>query len=146
MEKQGKKEKTEGLNNKINELENKWKRALADYQNLEKRLNDEREQVIKFANFGLIYDILPVLDSLEEAESYIKDNGLDLCIKKFKDILKGYGVIEIESLGKDFNSDTMEAIDTKEGEQNKVLKVHKKGYMLRDKVLRPAQVIVGRKD
>jgi len=87
MEKQGKKEKTEGLNNKINELENKWKRALADYQNLEKRLNDEREQVIKFANFGLIYDILPVLDSLEEAESYIKDNGLDLCIKKFKDIL-----------------------------------------------------------
>ena len=69
-----------------------------------------------------------------------------MCIKKFKDILRGFGVIEIESLGKDFNADTMEAIDTKEGEQNKVLKVHKKGYMLIDKVLRPAQVIVGRKD
>ena len=146
MEKQSKKEKSEEFNNRINELENKWKRALADYQNLEKRLNDGKEQVIKFANFGLIYDILPVLDSLEEAESYIKDKGLDLCIKKFKDILKGYGVIEIESLGKDFNSDTMEAIDTKEGEQNKVLKIHKKGYMLRSRILRPAQVIVGRKD
>lgn len=146
MEKQGKKEKTEEFNNKVNELENKWKRALADYQNLEKRLNDEKEQVIKFANFGLIYDILPVLDSLEEAENYIKDNGLDLCIKKFKDILKGCGVIEVECLGRDFNADTMEAIDMKEGEQNKVLKIHKKGYMLRDKVLRPAQVIVGRKD
>ena len=63
-----------------------------------------------------------------------------------KDILSGFGVIEIESLGKEFNADIMEAIDTKEGEQNKVLKVHKKGYMLIDKVLRPAQVIVGRKD
>ena len=120
----------EELEKKVLDLENKWKRALADYQNLEKRTAEESKSVLDFASEAILYDLLPVLDSLEDATLHIKDEGLNLCLKKFKDFLESYDVEEIKVDGTDFDADTMEAIGSEKGEENKVVKVHKKGYML----------------
>jgi len=134
------------LKNKILEAENKWKRALADYQNLEKRTQEQKAEFAEFANCGFMLDFLGVLDCLESAASHIKNEGLDLSVKKFKEVLESNGVSEIKAEGEVFNADSMEAVDAQKGEEGKVLKVNKKGYILNNRVLRPAQVVVGRKE
>ncbi|MBU1016990.1 MAG: nucleotide exchange factor GrpE [Patescibacteria group bacterium] len=134
------------LQEKVQETENKWKRALADYQNLEKRTNEQKIEFIELANHKVILDFLDVLDCLEDSAKHIKNEGLNLSVKKFKDALLGNGVSEIQTDDVDFDHNLMEAVDTQKGTENKVLKVNKKGYILNNKVLRPAQVVVGRKE
>jgi len=70
------------------EWEEKYKRARADYANLERRIKDQQEEFVKFANSVLILKLLPVLDDLEKASGKIKDEGLNLVLKKFKEVLK----------------------------------------------------------
>jgi len=134
------------LQNRVSDTENKWKRALADYQNLEKRTQEQKVEFIEFANYNIILELLDVIDCLESTTDHIKDDGLNLSVKKFKDVLSNNGVTEIKAENEDFNASLMEAIDTQKGTENKVLKVNKKGYILNNKVLRPAQVVVGRKE
>jgi len=125
-------------------LENQLKRALADYQNLEKRIANEKSSWILASNRNLLLKLLPGLDSLLLAEKHTQDEGVKLSIKHFLDILENEGVKKIETVGKDFNPNLMEAITTQEGEDGKVLEEVRSGYMLFDSVLRPAQVIVGK--
>jgi molecular chaperone GrpE len=125
-------------------LENQLKRALADYQNLEKRIAEEKSIWLKVANKNLLLKLLPGLDSLLLAEKHTQDEGVKISIKHFLDILENEGVKKIETIGKDFDPNLMEAITTGEGEDNKVLEEVRSGYMLFDLVLRPAQVIVGK--
>ncbi|MGA2967996.1 MAG: nucleotide exchange factor GrpE [Candidatus Levyibacteriota bacterium] len=126
-------------------LENQLKRALADYQNLEKRIAEEKSSWIKIANKDLLLRLLPGLDNLILAEKHTQDEGVKLSIKHFLDILENEGVKRIETVGKTFDPNLMEAITTQEGEEGKVLEEVRSGYMLYDSVLRPAQVIVGQK-
>mgnify|MGYP003395389464 CR=1 FL=1 len=94
----------------------------------------------------MIEKFLPVLDNLLSAQKHINDEGLEIVIKQFQDILSSEGVEEIEAEGQEFNPLLHEATDVTEGENdNKVVKVVRKGYKLNDKVLRPAQVTVERK-
>ena len=79
------------IEQKIEELDNKYKRALADYQNLEKRILEERRDWIKCSNKELILNLLPVLDTLIMVNNHIKDEGLVLSLKQFWDILKKEG-------------------------------------------------------
>ena len=88
--------------------------------------------------------LLPGLDSLLLAEKHTQDEGVKLSIKHFLGILENEGVKKIETIGKDFDPNLMEAITTQEGENNKVLEEVRSGYMLFETVLRPAQVIVGK--
>jgi molecular chaperone GrpE len=88
---------------------------------------------------------LPGLDNLILAEKHTQDEGVKLSIKHFLDILENEGVKRIETVGKTFDPNLMEAITTQEGEEGKVLEEVRSGYMLYDSVLRPAQVIVGQK-
>lgn len=125
-------------------LENQLKRALADYQNLEKRVAEEKISWIRFANKDLLLRLLPGLDSLLLAEIHTQDEGVKLSIKHFLDILGETGVEKIESLGKDFDPKFMEAVTTKEGEEGKVVEEVRAGYTLNGQVLRPSQVIVGK--
>lgn len=129
---------------KTEELMNNWKKALADYQNLEKRVAAERTEWIRGANKDLILRILPVLDTLTLASLHDKNDSLQISIKQFEDVLKAEEIEKIETEGKDFNPATMECVATIEGENNKVLQETRSGYMLNDKVLRPAQVKVGK--
>jgi len=133
----------EELEEKISELTNNWKRALADYQNLEKRYDKEKQDFVQFATSGLILKLLSALDHFERIQNYLKDDGLDLAIKEFKKVLVEEGLDEIEALGQQFNPMEMEAIEVGEGEEGKVLEVLQKGYRLKGRVLRPAKVKVG---
>jgi molecular chaperone GrpE len=131
-------------NTELSNLENQLKRALADYQNLEKRIASEKSSWILASNKNLLLRLLPGLDSLLLAEKHTQDEGVKLSIKHFLDILEQEGVKKIETVGKDFDPNLMEAITTQEGENNKVLEEVRSGYMLFETVLRPAQVIVGK--
>lgn len=128
---------------KIADLENKWKRALADYANLEKRIEKEKEDFVKFTNAQLLAKILNALDDLELAEKHLKDKGLTLAGNRFREIFKEEGVEEIEVLGRNFDPELMDAVETVRGSKNKVVGVVFKGYKLYGKVLRPAKVKVG---
>ncbi|MFH1840712.1 MAG: nucleotide exchange factor GrpE [Candidatus Shapirobacteria bacterium] len=123
---------------KITDLENKWKRALADYANLEKRIEKEKEDFVKFANAQLLNKLLAILDNLELAERHLKDKGLTLAGNRFREILKEEGVEEIEVLGRNFDPELMDAVETVDGPKNKVVEVVLKGYKLYVKVLSPA--------
>jgi len=129
---------------KIQELENNWKRALADYKNLEKRVEEEKREIFLFAKETIIKEMLPVLDNLEMLQKHIKDKGLELTIRNFEATLKDLGVKKIETTDKEFDPKTMEALEIVEGEKNKVIKTVLEGYLINEKLLRPAKVKVGK--
>ena len=131
-------------NTELSNLENQLKRALADYQNLEKRIASEKSSWILASNKNLLLRLLPGLDSLLLAEKHTQDEGVKLSIKHFIDSLEAEGVKKIETVGRTFDPNLMEAITTQEGEEGKVLEEVRAGYMLFDQILRPAQVIVGK--
>lgn len=133
----------EKLKVQLEEKESRYKRALADYQNLQKRTAEERLSLIRSANRELLLRLLPVLDTLLLANQHIKNEGLKVSIDQFLDALKAEGVIKIDALGKEFDPNLMECLKVEAGEENKVLEVLRTGYIINDKVLRPAQVIVG---
>lgn len=130
-------------NTDLQNLENQLKRAVADYQNLEKRVASEKAIWIGMANRDLIKRLLPGLDSLLLAESHTQDAGVKISIKHFLDALKEEGVERINTENADFDPNMMEAVSTLEGEEGKVVQEVKAGYTLNGEVIRVAQVIVG---
>ena len=135
--------KQAALQQKIVDLENKWKRALADYANLEKRIEREKESFVKFSNQGLISNLIIILDDLERCQVHLKDQGLALTINHFEELLKSEGIEEIVALNHHFDPLLMEATELIKGDKGKVLAVDLKGYLLNSKVIRPAKVKVG---
>ena len=114
------------LQDKVESLDNSWKRALADYSNLEKRTAEEKENFLTLVKIQIVESFLPFFDNLEKIQEHSKDEGLNLTLKDLQKVLKNTGVEEIEAEGKDFDHNTMEAIEIQKGEKNKVLKFSKK--------------------
>jgi molecular chaperone GrpE len=136
------------LNERVEELENNWKRALADYKNLERRTVEEKQEFAEFANVVLIQRLLPIVDNLEILEKHVHDTGLKMIIKEFKQILEDSGVSATESDSKHFDSETMDCVETadcEEKDHDKVVETMTRGYKFKNKVLRPAKVRVGKK-
>lgn len=128
---------------KSKQLEEQLKRALADYQNLERRVEEERRLLGRLSSAILIEKFLPVLDNLENAKKHIDDQGLEMVIRQFKDILKTEGVEEIVAEGSKFDPNLHEATEVVEGQNDGIIaRVIRKGYKINNKVLRPAQVLV----
>jgi len=131
---------------RIAELEDQYMRAVADYQNLEKRVAQERLEFIKFANKELLERLLPSFDTLLLAEKYVQDDGLKLTIKTLYDALEQIGVKRVKTVGESFNPDTMECIETVESsehsDQEIVVEEVRPGFTLHEKTLRPALVKV----
>lgn len=144
-EEKGKAEDTEkeALLQKVQELEDKYRRALADYQNLQRRTQDEKREWARFSNKDVILKLLPILDTLMLAEKHTQDQNFVLTVQQFLSALEQEGVKRIKTVGEDFNPHTMEAVATTEGEKGKVVEEMRAGYMFYDTVLRAAQVIVG---
>jgi molecular chaperone GrpE len=132
------------LTKKCEELDANWKRAAADYQNLKRRSEQEKLEIIKFANFNLLQEFLPVLDNLQAVAEHSDDQGLKITVNHFSDLLKKVGVEELEVLDKPFNAETCEALETVAGKKDYVVEVVLKGYMFNGKLLRPARVKVGK--
>ncbi len=135
----------ESSKKQIEEFKHKYLRALADYQNFEKRVREEKEEVIKNANAYLILKLLPFLDSLDKAETFVKDEGLKLVKNQFQKLLQEIGLEEIQVFGKEFDPYTAEVVDMVEGEkENFVVEILRKGYQFNGKILRVAQVKVSK--
>jgi len=132
------------LKAQITELDNNWKRALADYKNLVDRTNKEKKEFYEFANTNVLQSFLPVYDSLDMLSKYSQDQGLALTVKQFKQVFSEEGVKEIEVLGKEYNEQEMEAVEMVEGEKNIVIEEISKGFIFKGKLLRPARVKVGK--
>jgi molecular chaperone GrpE len=131
---------------KSKHLEEQLKRALADYHNLERRVEEERKLLGQLSSAILIEKLLPVLDNLESAQKHLNDQGLEIVIKQFKEILRGEGVEEIPSEGAQFDPNFHEATEVIQGpNEGSIVKVTQKGYKINNKVIRPARVVVERK-
>jgi len=139
----------------IESLKDQLLRKAADFENYKKRVQREFENLIKTANENLITDILPVLDDFERSLNFGKDHndfnsfyeGVELIYKKLQKTLADYGLKPIESVGKEFNLELHEAVmqvESQEHPPNTVVEEHQKGYMLNDKVIRHAKVIVSK--
>lgn len=131
------------LEEKNRQLETGWLRALADYQNFQKRVSLDNQRQENAVRGVIILKFLDVLDHLETAQKNLNDDGLALVIQLFKKILEEEKVTVMEREGQEFDPTLDECVDKQKGEKNNIIvRVVRKGYLLKDLVLRPAQVIV----
>lgn len=143
----------EHLVKKADGFENSYKRALADYQNLLKQTAKEKMQFAAYANERMLKEILPVYDHLklaiehhsgETADDWLK--GIEYVVKQFKDVLEKIGVQEIIIQDKKFDHNLMEAVSSKETDDQNlggtIAKQVKAGYKLNGKVIEPVKVVV----
>ena len=129
-----------------------WQRTAADFQNLKRRVEQERSEVARLANASLVINLLPLMDDLERALRTFDSNlagltwidGVWLIQRKFQAVLENAGCREIEADGQPFDPKLHEAISEASGEEGKIISVVQKGYKLGERVIRPAMVVVGR--
>ena len=134
----------EQVKREVEEWKNKYLRALADYQNLEKRSRAEKEEAWKFGSETILNRLLPVIDTFRKVRDHVKDVGFDLAYKELLTVLEEHGVKQIEVVGKVFDPHEMECIEVVEGKDNIVIEELLPGYTLHGKMLRVAQVKVGK--
>lgn len=132
------------INPEVSELKDKLARSLADYSNLEKRIESQRQLFVTLATTAIVSKMVNVLDDLYLAQSHLKDQGLQMAIDRFVTTLKSEGLAEVETEGKEFSPEVMECVDTVDGEENSVISVKKRGYFLNGHLIRPAQVVVAK--
>ncbi len=132
------------------EMEDRFKRVAAEFDNYKKRSSKEKELMYNSLLSDVISSFLPIIDNLEKAlEAHTDDEnyktGVELVLKQFKDVLASKGVKEIEALGKTFDPELHEAvssvIDENLGEKE-IKEEYRKGYMIGSKVIRHSMVIV----
>ena len=140
---------------KINELQDKYLRLSAEFDNYRKRTLKEKSEMIKTASEELLIKIIPVVDDFERGLSVLdtaKDldavkQGMNLIYSRFSEFLLQNGIREIDSLNQEFNTDLHEAVTKipapEENLKGKVVEVVEKGYYLYDKVIRYPKVVVG---
>ena len=137
-------------NSELEEMTDRYKRILAEFENYKKRSQKERENLYNMITGDVISSIFPVMDNLEKAsETKTEDTsyqeGVKLVVKQFSDVLKKFGVEEIETVGKRFDPQLHDAVshveDTNKGEQE-IVGEYRKGYKIGNKVIRHSMVIV----
>jgi len=137
------------------EIKERWLRAAADLENYRKRAGKEREELQKYGNEKLLRDFLPVYDDLQRALNAVDttDNdaasqlqqGVDLVRKKFLQQLERHGVASFDSTGEAFDParhDAIQQAHSNEVEAGRILEELQRGFMLNDRLLRPAMVVV----
>ncbi|MCE5194111.1 MAG: nucleotide exchange factor GrpE [Nitrospiraceae bacterium] len=139
------------------EQKDKYFRLYAEFENYKKRIIKDKEEIANYGNESLIYDLLPVVDNLEMALKHSADNaeagegfvqGVEITLKEFMKVLGRFGVVPIEAQGKHFDPSVHHAMSIAEKddvEANTIIEELRKGYMLKDKVLRPSLVTVSKK-
>ena len=150
QEKKEKKHKDMVPKQDYDELDDRFKRILAEFENFKKRSNKEREGLYNSLLSDIVSSFLPVVDNLEKAvNSNTEDEGykqgVELVLKQFKDVLKSKGVEEIETVGKTFDPELHEAVSSIQDEnlgEKEVKEVFRKGYKIGERVIRHAMVVV----
>jgi molecular chaperone GrpE len=143
---------------KEEEAKNNYERFIrqtAEVENFKKRALRDKEDAIRYANETLVKELLPIIDNLERAISHARGSGngaslvegVEMILKGLFDALGKYGVSQISAMGQPFDPQLHEAmaqVETDTGEPNTVLEEHQKGYLLKDRLLRPALVTVAK--
>ncbi len=127
-------------------------RERADYQNLKKRTEQEKQEYQSWANAEMMRQLLPVADDMERAFNMVdpkfKDStwveGFRIIHRNMQDILRAHGCTPIECVGQTFDPNFHEAVAYGDGDEGTVVSEHRKGYTIKDKVLRASQVTVGK--
>ncbi len=141
------------LEEEVNSKRDDYLRLAAEFDNYRRRVSKEKLDLITTASEGVLKGLLPIVDDFERAIVALKDSedsdtakeGTELIYKKLVEYLKNNGVKEIEALGKELDTDFHEAIAQipSPDSKNKIIEVVQKGYLLGDKVIRFAKVVVG---
>lgn len=142
------------LQKELEEQKLKFVRLYADFDNFRKQSNKQRLEYMQTAGKDVIVGLLEILDDMERAEKMIDGSanidairqGLDLVFHKFRHYLQSKGLKEMESVGKDFDPEWHEAISEVPvpGSEGKVIDQVEKGYLLNEKIIRFAKVVVGK--
>ncbi len=140
-----------------NDYLDKYKRTLADMENLRKRTQLEKQDSLKYANFNILADLVSILDDFQRAIQHAKTDkktnlhnfcsGIEMIEKQFAELLTGkYGIIRYGERNEPFNPNIHSALMMEEGKfaEELVLDVFRCGYKLHDRVIRPAEVKVGK--
>jgi molecular chaperone GrpE len=145
----------EELSGRLKEINDRYLRLYAEFENYKKRVNKDKEELIKYGNERLLYEILPFLDHLEMALKHATNEvssglvqGVEITLKELKKTLEKFGLTEIEAEGRPFDPmihHAMSQVERDDVDEQLVVEEFRKGYMLKDKVLRPSLVAVSKK-
>lgn len=143
------------LSAELQEKNGKYLRLYAEFDNYKKRVSKDKEELIKYSNESLLYEILPFIDHLEMALKHASNEvssglvqGVEITLRDLRKTLEKFGLTAIEADGKPFDPvvhHAMSQVERNDTENNTVVEEFRRGYMLRDKVLRPALVAVSKK-
>ena len=143
------------IEEKLSEMQDKYIRLSAEFDNYRKRTLREKMELSKYASEDLLSKIIPLMDDFERALTHMEmatdcvamKDGIDLIYNKFSEFLNQNGIKEIESMNSIFNVDLHEAVAKvpvqEEEKKGRIVDVVQKGYYIRDKVLRHSKVVVG---
>ena len=146
-------EKKDPRDEKIDELTDRWKRLMAEFDNFRKRTDAEKAGMYSEGERTVLEKVLPVVDNFERALSTVPEDkkgdsfvdGMEKIYRQFTELLKSFGVEPIEAVGKSFDANFHNAVmhveDEEKGE-GEIVEEFQKGYMYRDKVLRYSMVKV----
>jgi molecular chaperone GrpE len=153
-------EQLDELRERAAKAEDHWQRLLrttADFDNFKKRAGREKQDAIKFANEGILQKLIPVLDNFDMALAAAQNSGSDaaqslqtginMIYQQLKNALLDAGLEEVDAAGKPFDPNFHEAVSQKETAEipdGQVVQQLRKGYKLRDRLLRPASVVVAK--
>lgn len=146
-------EELEQLRKQADENYQRLLRNQADFDNFRRRARQEKEELAKYASQKLVENLIPIIDNFDRALQTSKETqdfdglikGIDMVFRQFEGILKNEGVSPIESVGQPFNPEFHQAImqvESDEYEEGFVVEEVQKGYVLNDRVIRPAMVKV----
>ncbi len=153
-------EQLDELTQRAEKADENWDRLLrttADFENFKKRAAREKQEAIKYANETLLEKLIPVLDnfdmaltaaqtdSTEAAQSLLE--GISMIQQQFKSVLTGAGLEEINAVGQTFDPNFHEAVaqrETAEAPEGQVIQQLRKGYKLKERLIRPATVVVAK--
>lgn len=152
---EGKKEEKPSPEAELAELKDRYLRLYAEFENYKKRVQREKEDLIKYSNEDILYHLLPVMDNLEMALQHSTNNvseglvkGVEITLREFQRVTEKFGLTPIYAMGKPFDPSVhhaMSQVERADVEDRTVVQEFRKGYMFGDKVLRPSLVAVSKK-
>ncbi len=157
--------KGKNLEEELNDQKDKYLRLYAEFENYKKRVAKDKEELVKYGNESLLYELLPVLDNLEMALKHASNDvndvsaeyqprmaglvqGVEITLREFLKVIDKFGLTPIIAINKIFDPSlhhAMTQVERDDVDENTVVEEFRKGYMLRDKVLRPSLVAVSKK-
>lgn len=140
---------------KEDEFKEKYYYIAAEMQNMQRRFDKEKENLLKFGSEKILRDMLDVVDNFERTLGFIQADedekvkniavGIDMIAKQFIEALGKHGLEKVEAIGQVFDPNFHEALaaqPSEEKEENEILQVHQNGYTLNERLIRPAKVVI----